>query len=482
MDFKEILAKVYRMRRTDKVLADPVVFAGRMYDLCKNEYETKKKIDLFYKLDTKVNFFVAIMDNDGMVEPLLAQYEEVAEIVSENSFRSLVMLVKEIVDKEGECYYPQGKQPPKPKQPKQAPQHHVQQQANNVQQPASQPTQQQPTYTSSSSDLVGVGIFWGIVIVVLGVIAGIVLGILGKRIEWWQWQYIIGAVGGAFLVGITIVIGCLLDCDSLGGAVAYIVAAIIISAVNIPLVFLYKEQYSIIFYWISAYLLVAAIIMAFYTFSDCEEGATVGCVIAALVVAVALSTYIGLHFTKFQTVVETEQPAIETIVEDEKVVEETEIVIEPKATEETEPAVETDISEEEAVAFDEQVQEETPEVETIRMVAGWAWWKWQHIIGAFGGLLLSAAFIIIAFLFMDEELYYWTPFTFGALLIVNIVLSFVYKSDYNVISYWVSGYTILTSAISSFMAFNDCEEGFGIASIVEILLAISLIIVVALLI
>ena len=82
---------------------------------------------------------------------------------------------------------------------------------------------------------------------------------------------------------------------------------------------------------------------------------------------------------------------------------------------------------------------------------------------------------------MEEELYYWTPFTFGALLIVNIVLSFVYKSDYNVISYWVSGYTILASGVSAFVAFDDVEEGFGIASIVEILLSIGLIVTVALL-
>lgn len=475
MDFKEILAKVYRMRRTDKVLADPVVFAGRMYDLCRNEYETKKKIDLFYKLDAKVNFFVAIMDNDGNIEPLLAQYGEIAEIVSENSFRSLVMLVKEIVDKEGECYYPRGKQPPKPKQPKQVPQHHVQQQANNVQQPAQQP--QQTTYTSSSADFFDVAIVGGIILAILIVIAGIVLlCVFGKRIEWWQWQHIIGAVGGAILVGVTIGIGYSWACGADEGSITYLVAAFIVSAVNITLVFVYKDQYSTIFYWISAYTIVGATAMAFYAFDDVEEGWGVACIVAGVLVAVALSTYIGLHFTKFQPVAETEQSSIETIVE-----------VEPDANAEDD-SVEPNVSEEIEPVVDEQTQEEPagetsqPIVSSEKTVAGWAWWKWQHIIGSFGGLLLSAAFIFISFLFMEEELYYWTPFTFGALLIINIVLSFVYKSDYNIISYWISGYTILTSAISSFMAFDDIEEGFGIASIVEILLAISLIIVVALLI
>ena len=466
MDFREILAKVYRMRRTDKILADPVVFAGRMYDLCKNEYETKKKIDLFYKLDRKVNFFVSIIDNDGNVEPLLSQYGEIAEYVSENSFRSLVLLVKEIVDKEGECYYPQGKQPPKPRQPKQAPQRQTKQPAEDTPQPVSQP-QQQPTYHSSSADFFDVAIVGGIILAILIVIAGIVLlCVFGKRIEWWQWQHIIGAVGGAFLVGVTIIIGYIAAYDSVDATVTYIVAAIIVSAVNIPLVFVYKEQYSIIFYWLSAYQLLWAVILAFDTYFDGEEDATVACAIAALVVAVALSTYIGLHFTKFRPVAEPEQPAIETVVEVEPDVDAGEgFVVEP--------------------VVDEQEQEEPagetsqPIVSPEKTVAGWAWWKWQHIIGAIGGLIISAAFIFISFLFMDEELYYWTPFTFGALLIVNIVLSFVYRSDYNVISYWISGYTILTSAISSFMAFDDCEEGFGIASIVEILLSIVLIVLVA---
>ena len=54
-----------------------------------------------------------------------------------------------------------------------------------------------------------------------------------------------------------------------------------------------------------------------------------------------------------------------------------------------------------------------------------------------------------------------------------------YKTNYNVIS-WVSGYTILSSAISVFMAFDDLDTGFGIASIAEILLSIALIVVNAL--
>ena len=55
-----------------------------------------------------------------------------------------------------------------------------------------------------------------------------------------------------------------------------------------------------------------------------------------------------------------------------------------------------------------------------------------------------------------------------------------YKTNYNIISYWVSGYTILSSAISAFMAFDDLDAGFGVASIAEILLSIALIVVNAL--
>lgn len=59
----------------------------------------------------------------------------------------------------------------------------------------------------------------------------------------------------------------------------------------------------------------------------------------------------------------------------------------------------------------------------------------------------------------------------------KIHLLFAYKTNYNVISYWVSGYTILSSAISAFMAFDDLDAGFGIASIAEILLSSALIVV-----
>ncbi len=68
---------------------------------------------------------------------------------------------------------------------------------------------------------------------------------------------------------------------------------------------------------------------------------------------------------------------------------------------------------------------------------------------------------------------YLLPFVQGAILIINIVLSIIFKGDYKVMSYWISSYTIIASGFYFYM---NVERWIRIVSIVEILVSIGWII------
>ena len=133
------------------------------------------------------------------------------------------------------------------------------------------------------------------------VIAGIIcLIVFAKQIRWYQWQHIIGSIGGLIVCAIGgLFVGCLgylldevimTDFDGYYMAVPIVLA--ILAVVNIVLSFVYGSAYRIIFFWLSGYCLLASAISAFLVFDEDETGAGVFSVIDAIVVAVALATQI----------------------------------------------------------------------------------------------------------------------------------------------------------------------------------------------
>lgn len=140
----------------------------------------------------------------------------------------------------------------------------------------------------------------GIAILTAGAVS---LGIFAHKISWLQWQYIIGSVGGLVVCGIGCLLvwgaGWLMEEVIVSGFNGYLMAIPIVIAplaiANFALMFLFGGSYSVIFYWMSGYFLLASVIGTIYSFADYETASGVFGIIDAAAAAGMLLTQILLQ-------------------------------------------------------------------------------------------------------------------------------------------------------------------------------------------
>ncbi|MBO4694589.1 MAG: hypothetical protein J5656_01510 [Clostridia bacterium] len=293
MEFKEALAKVYRSKRTMNKLYDPLVLFGCVSDLIGNSFVEKKKASLFFNMDKEVSFFKTIIENDNDTSIIVSQYEKVSDKVDYKKYMSLVNIVLEIIQCEGRCYYPGNKVKAKPQQVKKPPEHKkatpkpvVQQTHEKASAPTNPVAQQAPaqasaptnntttvtqtTQTSSSPSTSSVDSFtimpWIIGIAVV-IVAVVLLAVFGKRIQWYQWQHIIGSIGGLILLGG--IFALCYNADDEGES--YPIDVAVIAMLNFTLAFILKDKYSTICYWMFSYIFVALVAFFFYGMYECVD-------------------------------------------------------------------------------------------------------------------------------------------------------------------------------------------------------------------
>lgn len=113
-------------------------------------------------------------------------------------------------------------------------------------------------------------------------------------------------------------------------------------------------------------------------------------------------------------------------------------------------------------------------------VFNWSWTVWQWLIGIVGGIILSAILVGIVAWFEEEclaDYYMLGTFVLGICVLLNFILLLIFKGNYKVIFGWFSGFELIIGAILAFVTCDDCEDGWGAAQIVEIVIAIILFIV-----
>lgn len=114
-------------------------------------------------------------------------------------------------------------------------------------------------------------------------------------------------------------------------------------------------------------------------------------------------------------------------------------------------------------------------------VFNWYWAIWQWIIGIVGGVLLSVILSGIVAWFNEEclaDYFVIGTFVLGALVLINFILFLIFRENYKTIFCWFSGFELILGGILAFVTFDDVEEGWGAAQIIEIVIAIILFIVV----
>ena len=108
-------------------------------------------------------------------------------------------------------------------------------------------------------------------------------------------------------------------------------------------------------------------------------------------------------------------------------------------------------------------------------VFNWSWAVWQWLIGIVGGVLLSAILVGIVAWFDEEclaDYYVLGTFVLGACVLINFILLLIFRENYKTIFGWFSGFEVVLGAILAFTTFDDVEEEWGVAQIIEIVLAI----------
>ena len=262
MNFIDALGYLYRNRTSDEEFSDPFFLYCRLSDLCSSSYEDKRKVLLFYQVNKKLDMVRSILNKD---ETVYTRHNEVADLLSDNSFYKLLESVKCVV-------FPDYKREEKPK-PQQQKKAVVQAVVTKAEEP-----QEEETRTPLTSSYVGGGdtdVIIGLSIMG-GVLLAIVLFIVFACVfnwYWTVWQWLIGIVGGVLLSAI------------LGGVVAwfdeecladyYVLGTFVLGAcvlINFILLLIFRENYKTIFGWFSGFEVVLGTILAFTTFDDGEEG------------------------------------------------------------------------------------------------------------------------------------------------------------------------------------------------------------------
>ena len=110
------------------------------------------------------------------------------------------------------------------------------------------------------------------------------------------------------------------------------------------------------------------------------------------------------------------------------------------------------------------------------------WTQWQWMIGSIGGLLTVAALWGLSALWLladDDEAFVITfILLLSALVIVNGVLSFVYKYNYHIISFWFDAYLLIALVCAAYYAFEEAlEDGWGIVAIGTIIVHVIMMVI-----
>ena len=108
-------------------------------------------------------------------------------------------------------------------------------------------------------------------------------------------------------------------------------------------------------------------------------------------------------------------------------------------------------------------------------VFNWSWAVWQWLVGIVGGVLLSAILCGIVAWFDEEsfvDYYALGTFVLGACVLLNFILLLIFRENYKTIFGWFSGFELILGAILAFATFDDVEEEWGVAQIIEIVLTV----------
>lgn len=119
-------------------------------------------------------------------------------------------------------------------------------------------------------------------------------------------------------------------------------------------------------------------------------------------------------------------------------------------------------------------------VAMLAFFGGLEWWQSQHLVGALcGAMLIIDVFGILWGAGEEDGMMFPGVIAMGFLLIVNLILAFVFKADYRIISFWINAYLLVSFCVTFGYSIGDGEGVPALISVLEFLLTIGSIVAVA---
>lgn len=268
MDFLASLKIVYETRNSDNELDEPFLIYSRTADLIGNSYEDKKKLSLFFAVSKRLNVLMLLssLQSDG-VNAIREQYSAVADLLSESAFNRLIDALIDIVgivtpemdegfyepydngfdddySNSGAIVY--GGTAEKTM---------TQAEANcNVSQEKPKTSEaNRADYSDFHSDIDGLTVICGLVLL-FNVAVLVICGVSGVR--WNVYQWIVGATASLILLAGGFLLSAIMENVLIDDEIFDTVALCAAVVENFILFFVFRDNYNVVCYWVSAILLI----------------------------------------------------------------------------------------------------------------------------------------------------------------------------------------------------------------------------------
>lgn len=299
MDFLAALKTVYETRNSDNELDEPFLIYSRTADLIGNSYEDKKKLSLFFAVSKRLNVLMLLssLQSDG-VNAIREQYSAMADLLSESVFNRLIDALIDVVgivtpEMDEGCYEPyyngfdddysnsgaivyDGT----------AEKTTTQAETNcNVSQEKPTSEANRAEFSDFHSGIDDLTVILGLVLL-FNVAVLVICGVSGVR--WNVYQWIVGITVSAILLEVGFLLSNIMDDVLFYGEIFDTIAFCVAVVANFVLFFVFRNNYNVVCYWVSAILLIlgnCAAVKAFgYDSLACGWIDISACIVTAVII------------------------------------------------------------------------------------------------------------------------------------------------------------------------------------------------------
>lgn len=299
MEFLAALKTVYETRNSDNELDETFLIYSRAADLIGNAYEDKKKLSLFFAVSKRLNVLMLLssFQSDG-VNAIREQYSAVADLLSESAFNRLIDALIDIVgivtpemDEGFSEPYDNGFDDDYSNSGAivyygEAAKTTTQAETNcNVSQEKPTSETNRTDYSDFHSGIDDLTVILGLVLL-FNVAVLVICGVSGVR--WNVYQWIVGVTVSAILLEVGFLSSNIMDDVLFYGEIFDTIAFCAAIVANFILFSVFRDNYNVVCYWVSAILLIlgnCAAVKAFgYDSLACGWIDISACIVTAVII------------------------------------------------------------------------------------------------------------------------------------------------------------------------------------------------------